>query len=133
MGSATAGHVAPKVLVIDDDPDIRSVASDFLGQAGYEVTCLSSAATALSYLCQNPAPDVVVMDVLMPGMNAWELTAEMKRRDALARIPIIAMTGLPAQFGSPVDEQMMLRKPLSAERLINLVRTAARQPVDVRG
>jgi CheY-like chemotaxis protein len=125
--------MAPKVLVIDDDADIRSAASDFLGQAGYDVTCLSNGRTALSYLCQNPAPDVVLVDVLMPGMNAWELTAEMKRREGLARIPIIAMTGLPVQFGSPVREEMMLRKPISAERLISLVRTAARRPDGLRG
>ena len=121
-----------KVLVIDDDPDIRLAAADLLGQAGYDVTCLSNGKAALSHLCQNPAPAVVLVDVLMPGMNAWEFIAEMKRREGLSRVPIIAMTGLPAHFGSPVSEDRMLRKPIVAERLVELVRTAAEQPVDFR-
>jgi CheY-like chemotaxis protein len=125
---SSAKPAAAKVLVIDDDPDIRSAASDVLEQAGYDVTCLSSGRIALSHLCQNPAPAVILVDVLMPGMNAWEFIAELKRREGLSRIPVIAMTGLPVHFGSPVGEERVLRKPITAERLITLVRTAAERP-----
>jgi CheY-like chemotaxis protein len=115
---------AETVVVIDDDVDTCETVSDLLGQAGYQTVSIRRSSVALAYLCQNPPPAVVLVDLLMPEMNAWELIAQMKRRDGLAKVPVIAMTGLGREWGAPVPEAMVLRKPIDSERLLGLVRTA---------
>jgi CheY-like chemotaxis protein len=111
------------VLVIDDDADLRLALSDLLEQAEYQPVCMSSCKAALDHLCQQAPPALVIVDILMPGMNAWELVAQMRRRDFLADIPVIAMTGMPLPLGSPVADTMTLRKPLDPDHLLGLVRS----------
>ena len=117
------------VLVIDDDADLRLALSDLLKEAGYEVLCMSSCTTALTHLCHHPPPQVVMVDLLMPGMNAWELVAQMRRRDFLAGVPVIAMTGMPLVLGSPVSDAMTLRKPIDPQHLLGLIRSLIRPTV----
>ncbi len=116
------------VLVIDDDPDVRASIADLLTDAGYQVTCLGSCSLALSHLCQNPAPAVVVVDLLMPGMNAWELVGQMRRRESLVKVPVIAITGSGPQLGAPVPDEQVVRKPIEATKLLGLVRKLSAAP-----
>jgi CheY-like chemotaxis protein len=120
------GHKRATVMVIDDDADLRLALADLLAEAGYEAVCLSSCNAALSHLCQHPPPAVVVVDILMPGMNAWELVAQMRRRSFLAEIPVIAMTGRPLRLGSPVSEAMTLAKPIDPAQLLGLIEAVVR-------
>jgi CheY-like chemotaxis protein len=108
------------VLVVDDDRDVRAAVGDILEAAGYAVTSVANANLALSHLCQNPPPAVVLSDLLMPGMNAWELVGQMRRRSALTHVPVIVMTGSP-QYGAPVPKEMVLTKPIDAAHLLDLV------------
>lgn len=116
----------PTVVVIDDDPDIRAGVSDLLQDAGYQVVCHNSCNTALAHMCQHPPPGLVLVDLLMPGMNAWELVAQMKRRDFLASVPVIAMTGMARPLGSPVSDEKTLRKPIDPARLLDVVRDSVK-------
>ncbi len=113
------------VLVADDDPDVRQSISTLLEDAGYKVIAVANGKAALSYLCQNERPAVVLLDVLMPGLNAWELIAEMGRREKLANIPVLGMTGLSSQLGAPVPEARMIRKPFDPAALVALVHALA--------
>jgi CheY-like chemotaxis protein len=109
------------VLVVDDDRDVRAAVVEILQGDGYAVTSLANANLALSHLCQTEPPAVVLTDLLMPGMNAWELVGQMRRRSALAHVPVIVMTGSP-QHGAPVPKELVLTKPIDAENLLDLVR-----------
>ena len=113
--------VSQTVVVVDDDPDVRDALTDLLTSAGYQVVAISRGEAALAHLCQNPPPAAVLVDLLMPGMNAWELLAEMRRRESLSRVPFIAMTGARKEWGSPVPEEMMVRKPIDEARLLQLI------------
>jgi CheY-like chemotaxis protein len=113
------------ILVIDDDPDVRRSVADLLADAGYQVVCFSGCSAALTHLCQNPSPAVVLVDLLMPGMNAWELIGQMRRRDSLAKVPVITMTGAGPQWGAPVPASMVVRKPIDGARLLGLIRATA--------
>lgn len=80
-----------KVLVVDDTPANLSLLLDTLAQAGHEVLVAESGRSALSTLDHNP-PDIILLDVVMPGMNGYETCTQIKARPRDARIPIIFMT-----------------------------------------
>jgi CheY-like chemotaxis protein len=114
---------AATILVVDDDADVRDSLADSLRDAGYEVVCLNNGSAALTHLCQNPAPAAVLADMLMPGMNAWELVAQMRRRESLANVPVIVVTGQGPQWGAPVPEKLVVRKPIDTSRLFEVLRS----------
>ena len=69
----------PRVLVVDDDPDMCSVLAAALEAEGFEVTMARNAAAALEELGPAP-PDAVILDVMMPGMDGFELLADVRQR-----------------------------------------------------
>ncbi|MEP7297183.1 MAG: response regulator [Burkholderiales bacterium] len=80
------------VMVVDDDPVVRSLIGRMLDPTLYEVRCAGDADAALIQL-RRGCPDVVLMDVQLPGLDGVALTHRMKRSTLLAGIPIIMMTG----------------------------------------
>lgn len=80
------------VLVVDDDPVIRSLIGRMLDPTLYEVRCAGDADAALVQL-RRGCPDVVLMDVRLPGLDGVALTRRMKRSPLLADTPVIMMTG----------------------------------------
>jgi DNA-binding NtrC family response regulator len=78
-----------KVLIIDDDSDLRSVVGDVLKDEGFDITESPDGKTALSVIRKN-MPDVVLVDLKMSGMNGIEVMQEIRKLDA--RLPVIVMT-----------------------------------------
>ena len=82
-----------KVLYVDDEPDIREVGAMALELDGsMEVTTASSGPEALALLEGGLRPDVILLDVMMPGMDGPAALAELKKRPELAQIPVIFIT-----------------------------------------
>ena len=88
----------PAVLLCDDDPDILAVLEGMLARRGYQVSSVTDAAEAVR-LAEQDRPDVVVLDLRMPGMTGWEAVEALRDRRGTADIPIVVMSGL-----SPIDE-----------------------------
>lgn len=78
-----------RVLVVDDEPVLRSLYLDVLSDAGYEAVSADCAESALSEL-ERRSFDLVVTDFHMPGMNGVELLEEIKRADS--KMPVILLT-----------------------------------------
>lgn len=83
----------PKVLVVDDTPANLSVLLDALAQSRYELLVAESGRSALDVIAQNP-PDLVLLDVLMPGMDGYETCRQIKSLPVGQNLPIIFMTAL---------------------------------------
>ena len=84
-------HGKPKLLVVDDQPiNIQVMYQAFAGE--YQVFMATSGAQALSICADNP-PDLVLLDVVMPGMDGFEVCSRLKADDATRNIPIIFVTG----------------------------------------
>jgi len=114
-----------RILVVDDDRGVRRLASAILKSHGYSVTAAASAEEALRFLETEPAPDLVLTDVVLTGMNGWVLTSRLRKLNPSIRVAI--MTGYdkppladPAiqAYGPP------LAKPFSSAELTNHVRQA---------
>ena len=79
------------ILVVDDEPDLLELIRYSLGQHGYEVTCALSGEEALTQLDARP-PDLVVLDLMLPGADGLEICRAMKRDARTALIPIIILS-----------------------------------------
>ncbi len=109
----------PKILLIDDDPDVRTVISTILQKQGYHVETASRREEALQKLEQG-LPSVILLDVLLSGYDGRELCREIKAGKATKDIPIIMFSGHP---GAAVQFQTygasaFIAKPFNTESLL---------------
>lgn len=123
----------PQVLVIEDEPAIAMVFQEFLGEEGYEVAVAFDGVAGLNRLRQGPAPDVVIVDLFMPGMGGREVIQSMRAESSLANVPVIIITGaVPDAKDFPPEGsfQALLGKPFELRDVLQQVEqlTAARMP-----
>lgn len=83
---------APLVLVVDDYEDTRRIYSDYLRFAGFRVACANDGAEAIDK-ARELVPDVVVMDLGMPGVDGWSATKTLKKDPRTKDIYVMAVTG----------------------------------------
>lgn len=79
-----------KILIVDDDPEIREMLSNYLGEKGYLVTAIPNGSEALSYL-QEDLPHLIITDLLLPGEHGLDLVREVKKN---WYIPTIVLSGI---------------------------------------
>ena len=110
------GNFPGRVLVVDDDRQVRDLLGDYLRAVGHEVTTASSGAAALEAV-PTFKPDVVVCDVLMPGMSGADVLAAL--RQMAVSVPVILMSG--QGVGLPEGHFAFITKPVDFERLAAVV------------
>jgi CheY-like chemotaxis protein len=124
--SEDVGANALTVLVVEDDADTRDTIGSVLEEGGYRVTAAQNGRQALGCLTGGPAPDCMVLDLMMPIMDGWSLVAEM-RLGGLPAVPILVVTAADSS-AYPVPFRQVLRKPINPERLLTLVAELVRSP-----
>jgi CheY-like chemotaxis protein len=109
-----------KLLLADDSPTIQKVISLTFGDEGVEVVTVGDGESALLALAQEPPPDVLLADVVMPGPDGYELCERVKRDERLAHIPVILLVGAFEPFNEAearrVGADTVLTKPFQAIR-----------------
>ncbi len=109
------------VLVIDDDAAVRDLMARFLGKEGFRVATAAGGEEGLR-LARELQPDVITLDVLMPGMDGWSVLAALKADAALADIPVVMLTMLDDRnLGYALGAADYLTKPLDRERLVSVL------------
>lgn len=83
--------MAKRVLLADDQPDNRIIFATMLRHFGYEVTEAANGGEAVAR-ARESAPDLVLMDLVMPGVDGWAAIAELQRDPATAGIPVVAVS-----------------------------------------
>ena len=110
-----------KVLVIDDDPAVRELLQRFLTREGFHVTIAVNGVEGLK-MARQVQPDVITLDVLMPGMDGWTVLSALKADPATAEIPVIMLTMVDEKnMGYALGVSDYLTKPIDRERLNKLL------------
>ncbi len=119
--------MAKKILVIDDEPKIVEICRDYLVKAGYEVLQAYDGVRGLE-LARLSQPDLVVLDLMLPGMDGLEVCRELRRESSL---PIIMLTARVEEsdklLGLELGADDYITKPFSPRELVARVRTVLRR------
>ena len=91
MASTEKYHKEYRLLVVDDIADNSFMLTTFLESEGYLVDVANSAKSALQKMQANP-PDLILLDVMMPDMNGYELTRKIRRDSQMRSIPVVLVT-----------------------------------------
>lgn len=122
------------ILIVEDDPEIRELVGFHLGRDGYTVLQASSGEEGLRLAAQSN-PDVIVLDVMLPGVDGFEVLRRLKADPALRRVPVILTTAKGEDSdvvtGLELGADDYVTKPFSPKVLIARVRTALRRTVDL--
>ena len=122
-----------RVLVVDDDPDIRRVLVYALSDEGYEVDQAPDGHLALELVAQNP-PDIILLDMKMPGVDGWAF-ARLYRERFEHHAPIIVLTAAQdaEQRAADIKAESYLSKPFDLDGLIMRVANVAKRIGAVQG
>ena len=113
-----------KILVVDDSPTERHVLHELLTKNGYQVTTAESGEEGIEK-AKTELPDLILMDVVMPGLNGYQATRTLTRDEATKNIPIIVCTSK----GQETDKIWGLRqgaidyliKPVNGDELLSKI------------
>lgn len=113
-----------RILIADDEPSIRQLVAFTLRRRGYTIVEAEDGATALD-LIRRESPDLVVLDVMMPGMSGIAVVQEMMSDAATAEIPVILLSakgqGVEIEEGLASGARLYLVKPFSPRELAERV------------
>lgn len=125
-----------RILAVDDSPDNLFLIETVLDGAEYDLTCAKCGEEALEQVYQKP-PDLILLDIMMPGMNGYEVTQQIRDDRALPYIPILLITAhhqvsLVEGLDSGADD--FIRKPFDIEELQARIRSLLRlkQAIDAQ-
>ncbi len=112
------------VLVIDDNEDERIIARTLLGIAGYRVIDTGDALNGV-ILAERRRPDLIVLDLMMPGANGLDALRALRERRATQEIPVVLYTAYADVFADEIEQAgpvQVLRKPLQGKDFLEAVR-----------
>ncbi len=121
---ATASEPQRTILCIDDDRLVLSVCHDALEDQGYRVLTATDALAGIA-LAKQDRPDLILLDVLMPGMDGFEVCELMRADPDLRETPIVLLTAMSIpeleSRGAEVGATLTMRKPFGPERIVSTV------------
>jgi DNA-binding response OmpR family regulator len=115
----------PRILIVDDEEDIRTVLQARLETAGIEVRTAATGMEALERIRSDP-PDLIVLDLMLPGIDGFGVCAMVKRDQRFSRIPVILLTARSQPqdrlTGTSLGADAYLTKPFRADELLAEIR-----------
>ncbi len=111
----------PVALIVEDDRDIVALFRHVLDVAGYHTEIVLNGKEAMDRL-EMFQPDIVLLDLQLPGMSGVEILTRMRADDRMRNIPVVVITAYPLHAASlPVEPDLLLNKPVDINQLSNLV------------
>jgi DNA-binding response OmpR family regulator len=120
----------PRLLIVDDDVELCESLADALTDAGYDPVTAGDGARALSLSHDEPAPQLILLDLMMPDMNGWEFREVQLHDQSVKDIPVVVMTASRDLRRHPVDADAFLFKPFTLDELLEQVHRVVRPAND---
>ena len=121
-----AAHRSLRVLVVDDASDVRNLVAAHLKRCGHKVLTAEDASQGLE-IAMDERPDLAIIDIMMPGMNGYELTQALREMPATHDLPIIVLTaragGADRAHAYRVGADSFIQKPFELQRLTDEIVT----------
>ena len=120
-----------RILVADDEPDIRDLLTFKLGRAGYTVQAVGSGTQALAAIQEDP-PDLAVLDYMLPGLSGMDVLRKIRDDERTSGVRVILLTArardadVDAGFATGADDY--ITKPFSPRELLHRVNTILARP-----
>ncbi len=114
---------ASLILVVEDDPDVLALIEGLLTAEGFRVATAGDGLEALA-VARRERPDLIVLDLMMPRMNALQFRAEQRRDEALRDIPLVCLSGASdaGTLAYELGTDDCLPKPFDHDLLVRIVR-----------
>src|SRR5688572_26063207 len=114
------------VLVVEDDPTLRELYRSTLALAGYSVVAVEDGIDALRRV-EHRRPDALVLDLALPRVSGRDVERELRSNPETRDIPIVIVSGTDVSDLDPTNFACVLRKPISAEKLVAAVQDCLRR------
>ncbi len=122
--------MASRVLIVEDEPDISDLLAFHLGREGYQVVRSRNGADALQQVRARP-PDLVLLDLMLPGMDGLEVCRRLRRDPSTAALPIVMLTAkgeeIERVLGLELGADDYIVKPFSPKEVVARVRAVLRR------
>jgi signal transduction histidine kinase/CheY-like chemotaxis protein/class 3 adenylate cyclase/Tfp pilus assembly protein PilF len=122
-----AGYEKTRILIVDDEPVIRQVLENQLQMEGYEVIQATGGPDALKILEEDKLPDLIILDIMMPGMSGYEVCKKIREKHGPAILPILMLTAKnrvnDLVEGLSCGANDYIAKPFSKEELTSRIKT----------
>lgn len=117
----------PKILIVEDNSDVRRLYAIGLNQRGFEVKLAANGAEAMDRIASEK-PDVILLDWLLPLMDGGEVLTKLSGDTVTATIPIIVISGQPAPSEIDPRIECWLTKPVSVDDLVARINNSPHAP-----
>ena len=116
----------PYVAIVDDDSAFAAYLRTFLSLRGYEARCYTRGDEMLASMKQSEAPDVVLLDVMMPDVDGGEVASDLRGDPTLRKIPVVFLTAAikKQELGGPegkIGGRTYIAKPVDVQGVINVI------------
>ena len=110
-----------KILVVEDNDDVRAMMAVTLELEGHEVSTAVNGRDALNKLRHGHRPCVILLDLMMPVMNGWEFRQEIEDDPMLRAVPVVIISATTAELIHRTEAAAYLPKPLNMDQLLHVV------------
>lgn len=130
-GGVRATGVPRRILLVEDADDLREVFGQVLEAAGHVVAAAANGEEALARMRASPAPDLIVLDMMMPKMDGWQFRKIQLSHPDFARIPVVVISAAEVVRRSALGAgaAAFLPKPIAPEDLLTAVSAIVGPPV----
>ena len=108
------------MLVVDDDQDVREVVQQALELGDHLTAIASDGRSALDWLRHHPLPSLMLLDLMMPVMDGWQVLEHLREDERLSRLPIVILTAFGRDLGTAARFPV-LGKPVELQTLLDAV------------
>lgn len=120
-----------RILVVDDDANFGRLIRELLERNGYAVTVVTSGTACLETARREP-PDLILLDIMMPGMDGYDVCQELRKDEGLRQVPVVILTAMEDpklnQRAFAAGAKLCMTKPLRPDKLLNALTMALQKP-----